>query len=283
MKFVIKALDLLVSSNVYVSFGVLLLTWVSLDIRQIRHLELLGFVFFSTLFIYNFIRLIRVHPMLLEGDSTRHEMIFRYRFLLWVICIFSCLSACYFFMFIYKPLWMYLLPMAFVSLSYVIPVFKAGSKWIPLRDVPGLKIVLIATIWALVTEGLPSLLHDEKLNYLTLFERFLFVLAITIPFDVRDLRFDKMSLRTLPQLYGVQKAKWIGIFALLFAELILAYRFFFTGTIALDTFLAIYLTYEFSTVLLYKSHPKLPERFFTFGVEGMTILMGLLMLLKNEF
>ncbi len=281
MKFVVKALDLLVASNVYVSFGALLLTWVSLDIRHIRHSELLGFVFFSTIFIYNFIRLIRVHPMLIEGNSARHEIIFRYSVFLWILCFVSCLSACYFFRFIYKSLWMYLLPMAFVSVTYVLPVFKTRLGWIRLRDIPCLKIFLIAFTWAMVTDGLPALIHDQKLDFLTLIERFLFILAITIPFDIRDLRFDNTNLRTLPQVYGVRKTKWIGVFALLIAELILAYRYFFEGNLNLWGAVAIYLTYEFSALLVYKSHPKLHERYFTLGVEGMTIFMGLVYFLQK--
>ena len=99
---------------------------------------------------------------------------------------------------------------------------------------------------------------------------------ITIPFDIRDLRFDEVNLATIPQYFGLRKARWIGISALLIAELILAYRFFFEGNLNLWGAIAIYLTYEFSAFLVYKSHPKLQERFVTLGVEGMSILMGVL-------
>ena len=165
MKFVFKALDLLVSSNIYVSFGVLVLTWVSLDIRQLRCDDLLGFVFFSTLFIYNFIRLVRVHPMVMEGDSNRHKIIFRYRELLWALSIVSGFIACYFFTSLYRSIWVYLLPMSIVSVTYVLPVYKTSfGHWVRLRDVPCLKIFLIAMTWAFVTEGLPSILSIDKAN-----------------------------------------------------------------------------------------------------------------------
>ncbi len=283
MKFVFKALDLLVSSNIYVSFGVLVLTWVSLDIRQLRCDDLLGFVFFSTLFIYNFIRLVRVHPMVMEGDSNRHKIIFRYRELLWALSIVSGFIACYFFTSLYRSIWVYLLPMSIVSVTYVLPVYKTSfGHWVRLRDVPCLKIFLIAMTWAFVTEGLPSILSIDKVDSLALLERFLFVFAITIPFDIRDLHFDKMSLRTLPQLFGPVGARRIGISALLVAELILAYRCFFENSIDFWSGIVVYFTYEVSAFLVYKSHPNSKERYVTLGVEGMCIFMGVMYLLQKQ-
>jgi len=276
MRFVLKILDFLVASNIYVSLGVCALTWLSLEFRQIENSELLGFVFFSTLFAYNFMRLARVHPMLLEGESVRHQSIYKLRAFLWGLCIASGLMAFYFFMAIYTHVFFPLIIMAIVSMAYGLPIYKKPTGWLRLRDVPGLKIFLIAITWAFVTDGLPALINAQKLEFLPLLERFLFVFAITIPFDIRDLRFDEVNLATIPQYFGVRKARWIGISALFIAELILAYRFFFEGDVNLWGAVAIYLTYEFSAFLVYKSHPNLQERFVTLGVEGMSILMGVL-------
>ena len=95
------------------------------------------------------------------------------------------------------------------------------------------------------------------------------------------MRFDDHNLSTIPQYFGVRKARWIGVVALLFAELILAYRFFFMGHFNLLGIIAIYLTYELSVLLIYNSHPQLQERFVTMGVEGMSILIGLLFYLSQ--
>lgn len=281
MRFLLKILDFLVATNVYVSFGVFSLTWLSLEIRQIENNELTWFVFFSTLFAYNFMRLVRVHPMLLEGESVRHQSIYRLRVFLWFLCIASGLTAFYFFMPIYESVLFLLIGMAIISMAYGLPVYKKSTGWIRLRDVPGVKIFLISVTWAFVTEGLPVLVSGQKLQFLPLLERCLFVFAITIPFDIRDLRFDDVHLGTIPQYFGVRKARWIGIGALFLAEFILAYRFFFEGDFNLWAAIAIYLTYEFSALLIYRSHPQLQERFVTLGVEGMSILMGVLFFLSQ--
>ena len=281
MRFVVKILDFLVASNVYVSLGASTLTWLSLEFRHIENSELTWFVFFSTLFAYNFMRLAHLQPMLLVGESVRHQNIYKLRSFLWFFCIASGLMAFYFFIAIYKAILFPLIVLAIVSMAYGLPIYKNPKGWMRLRDVPGLKIFLIAISWALVTEGLPVLINGQKLEFLPLLERFLFIFAITIPFDIRDLRFDESNLATIPQYFGVRKARWIGIGALLLAELILAYRFFFEGDFNLWGAIVIYLTYELSAFLVYKSHPKLKERFVNLGVEGMSILMGVLFFLSQ--
>ena len=281
MRFMVKILDFLVTSNIYVSLGAYSLTWLSMQFYKTENTDLSFFVFFSTLFAYNFIRLVRVHPMLLEGESHRHKSIFKLRRLLWVLCVLSGLISFYFFTVIYRPILSLLIAMTAISLAYALPVYKKRDTWLRLRDIPGVKIFLIAIVWSLVTEGFPTLMSGNTLKVLPLLERFLFIFAITIPFDIRDMRFDGQNLSTIPQYFGVRKARWIGIGALLFAELILAYRFFFMGHFNLLGIIAIYLTYELSVFLIYKSHPQLQERFVTLGVEGMSILIGLLFYLSQ--
>jgi len=281
MRFLLKFLDFLVVSNIYVALGVLALTWISQELNDIENTNLLFFVFASTIFAYNFVRLFRVHPMLLEGESIRHHSIFRLRYLLWIICIASGIWAFYLFLKFDNLVSSLIYFMAALSIAYAIPIYKKKGNWIRLRDVPGIKIFLIAFVWTLVTVSFPVLEQGAPFRFLEHIERFLFVFAITIPFDIRDMRFDDFSLSTIPQILGIRKSRWIGIGALLFAELILAYRFFFEDAMGIWQALAIYLTYELAALLVYKSHPQLPERYVTLGVEGVSILMGLLFFLSQ--
>ena len=97
MKFIVKILDFLVASNVYVSLGVVSLTLLSLDIRQIEHPNLLWFVFFATLFIYNFIRLVNIQFTISKSATIRHRIIYRYKRFFWFVCIISAVIGFYFF------------------------------------------------------------------------------------------------------------------------------------------------------------------------------------------
>ena len=276
MQFIVKILDFLVASNVYVSLGVVSLTLLSLDIRQTEYPNLLWFVFFATLFVYNFIRLVNVHSIISLSESLRHQIIYRFRTFFWIVCIGSALIGFYFFVTIYEYIFLPIIGLGFVSVIYGLPIYKNGSHLFRLRDLPGLKIFLIAFVWAYVTEGLPALISDEPLYFLALFERFLFIFAITIPFDIRDVNYDASYLATIPQYFGINTAKWMALLAILLSELILVYRFFFNNDLNLIGALSIYLTYEFSFLLIYRCHLYSKERYFTVGVEGMSILMGAL-------
>ena len=283
MQLIVKILDFLVASNVYVAFGVVSLTLLSLDIRQTEHPNLLWFVFFATLFVYNFIRLVNVHSIISSSESLRHQIIYRFRTFFWIVCICSALIGFYFFVTISENIFLPIIGLGFVSIIYGLPIYKNGSHLFRLRDVPGLKIFLIAFVWAYVTEGLPALINGEPLYFLALFERFLFIFAITIPFDIRDLNYDASHLATIPQYFGINTAKWMALLAIFSSELILFYRFFFNNDLNLIGALTIYIAYEFSFLLIYRCHLYSKERYFTVGVEGMSILMGALFFFSQRY
>ena len=90
------------------------------------------------------------------------------------------------------------------------------------RDVPLLKIFIIAFSWTYLTIIIPVIVHNISFDsnlILNIIVRFLFVLAITIPFDIRDLKFDKVI--TLPKYLGVKKSKILAYIILLICELII--------------------------------------------------------------
>jgi len=93
------------------------------------------------------------------------------------------------------------------TISYYLPLVSYKS----LRHVPFLKIFLIAFCWTLATVTLPAIAQGHTLLvpstwWLTI-ERFIFIFAITLPFDVRDIQEDEGSkLQTLPMLVGVRNA-----------------------------------------------------------------------------
>ena len=106
--------------------------------------------------------------------------------------------------------------------------------------------------------------------------RFSFVLAITIPFDIRDLKYDDLSLRTIPQILGEQKAKMIALYCLAFFELISIFHFF-VGDFSWQLLLALMLTSLLSGILIIKSSQEKNNLFFSFWVEGASTIMYLLL------
>ena len=111
----------------------------------------------------------------------------------------------------YLPL---LLPLAALALGYSLPLLPWGGRWWAVREVPLLKVFLIAGVWAVVTGGLPALALHQPLAPLRglLIQRFLLVSALAIVFDIRDYSRDRLTgLRTLPVVLGVAGAKAVAL------------------------------------------------------------------------
>lgn len=105
-----------------------------------------------------------------------------------------------------------------ISALYVIKI-----KGINMREIPYLKIHLIGISWSLILIVFPILNEDLNEPYAIYgLAYYLYVVAVTIPFDIRDLKHDKVEHKTIPQVLGVIKSKWIatlmlGAFVLLMA------------------------------------------------------------------
>jgi len=114
-----------------------------------------------------------------------------------------------------------LLGSGIVSLFYVIPV-----KGIIMREIPYIKVYLIAFTWAAVLIIFP-ILNEEKYHWTVWIHGLahaLFIISVAIPFDIRDVKFDQNSQKTIPQVVGVAWAKALSILLLfLFYGLMVIY------------------------------------------------------------
>lgn len=100
--------------------------------------------------------------------------------------------------------------LALITVLYSLPFLPIGFK---LRNFKGLKIFIIALVWTGTVLWLPL---AELCNLLSwdVFWRslslFFIVLALILPFEIRDLKVDSPDLKTIPQGFGVENAKKIG-------------------------------------------------------------------------
>ncbi|MDQ7014952.1 MAG: UbiA family prenyltransferase [Gammaproteobacteria bacterium] len=176
---------------------------------------LLLFVFSATLFSYNFARCFSFLSLFDSSSEPLAWYLENKTVLLLTIFLSGGLSTLLVFQFELKE-WLFLGHVAVIVLLYSWPI-----RGRCLRMVPCLKIVLIAYCWATVCVGL-VLLHSgvelfSDVAYVYLFlDRFLFIVAITLAFDVRDMACDrKDGLMTLPLVLGERGAKWLSLFLLL--------------------------------------------------------------------
>ena len=95
-----------------------------------------------------------------------------------------------------------------------------------LRRIPGIKMLWIAGAWATITalwplwwaSGMESGLPEGTV--LLWGERFLIIAALTLPFDLRDRRWDPDGMRTWPQLLGPVGTRVLGLMFLIAAGLL---------------------------------------------------------------
>ena len=138
--------------------------------------------------------------------------------------------------------------------------------------VPSIKIFVIAAVWAGTTVYLPVIYENTKWDWditLMLIQRFMIVLALTLPFEIRDLKFDETELGTLPQLLGIDKTKRLG-YLLLLTTLFLEF---------LKDDLQIYLIMSLSIFIgigIYLAKRNQSRYYASFWVEGIPILCWLI-------
>jgi 4-hydroxybenzoate polyprenyltransferase len=98
---------------------------------------------------------------------------------------------------------------------------------------------------------------------------FIFIVSITIPFDIRDVTLDEVSKKTIPQLIGINSAVYLSIGLLVLSQVLLQLLLPFNLGIWMFTLLGI--------IVLYQSKFKQPELFFSGIIDGLFIMqIGLL-------
>lgn len=157
----------------------------------------------------------------------------------------------------------------FIFLGILSFLYALPYTQIKFREIPQMKLFLIAFAWSSTIVLIPNAQYDLwSWSVLSQFIGFfLFITAITIPFDIRDLTCDKLKLMTLPQRIGINKAKLIsyrslGLSFLLFSE-------FKTFNI---TSLSLILTFLIAAFLIHKTRPESNKCLVAFWVEGISIL-----------
>jgi 4-hydroxybenzoate polyprenyltransferase len=219
-------------SNIFLSVGAVLLTvsaQVQLGMRPHWRPYLL-LIFFATLFEYNRNWLIELFFYKEDQNTKKRKWILKNRKKLLFVTIISA-TLLLFAVFTTKPQVLFVfIFLGILTFLYSMPVSGNKSYLFKLRDVPYLKIFLIAFVWSALTVFLPAIQAGEEiLNVqveLLFAERFFFIFAITIPFDIRDMQVDRdAGLKTIPLLVNQKKALTLSYLSLLISLIISVFHY----------------------------------------------------------
>ncbi|MEN0002974.1 MAG: hypothetical protein AAF798_02475 [Bacteroidota bacterium] len=245
---------------------------------QLHWNPLVFFVFSATLCLYALHRIVGLQKVKPFQDHGRYLVIARFKYHILVYAILGLLGSAYFFFQLQQPIQLALVLPSILSIAYVIPILGRKRR---LRDFHFIKIFLIALVWAWITVGVPGI--NQQLSWslhlwLMTVERALFIFAITLPFDIRDLQIDQFtSVKTLPQQLGVKGTKWLALtlLTLAFGASLLNYQI---DAYTLKNLLALTLSYLLALACNLLADRIQHDYFFTGLVDGLMLIQCLLIL-----
>jgi hypothetical protein len=220
VKLLFKILRFYINASIHVALAVGSFTCITyLDFDVDIEAYILVFVFFSTLVAYTFVKYI---PSI-KNRPFKWTKSLKAIFTLALISIIPIGVSLIYIDVISLALVGFL---GLLTLLYVLPFLPKAKN---LRDVSGLKIFIIALVWSGTTVVLPLVAYDysftwydsEFLSYIC--SRFFIVVALIIPFEIRDLKLDDIYLQTLPQVLGVIKTKILAVVLVILSMFLLIY------------------------------------------------------------
>jgi 4-hydroxybenzoate polyprenyltransferase len=287
-KFFQPVIDPLLYSNVFMSLCAVAQALVTLQLIGAKPTyPLLILLFTSTLFIYNISIFLSKPKRPSRSHFRRVRWFFNYYKAMVVITVACAISLIPLFFLISIQSRILLILLSVLSVGYSLPIFKSGDKRYGLRNVPGIKSLMITTVWVMSSVVLPifeaekwQLVHisftDEGL---LIAKRFLFIFALTIPFDIRDLFQDaRAGTKTIPVMFGERNA-YLFCQALLAGYLVLL--FLLKGNGFNHDFFALSLTAVLMGWLIFKSEWEKDEYYYFFYMDGVLILQYLFLVAFN--
>ena len=217
-----RLFDFYLDASIHVALAVLALYWTSVYLLNIPpNYILAGFLFFSTIGYYNLVKY-GGHLKVPDGFERTSFLMIR------TLTVISFFLTMVFSVLLPLRLYVILGVMFVLGGLYFMPLFPNSKS---LRSWGLIKILIVGFVWTGSTFVLPIL--DSQLPWHPDFiflglQRLLLILILMIPFEIRDLKKDPVSLHTLPQKFGLRPTRWIGYLMILFLFPLTFMRVYFT-------------------------------------------------------
>ncbi len=211
-----------IQSSIHVALAIVSLTLLSGTYLNIRpDFYLMGFVFTAAITGYNFVKYAGIakwyHRRLTNSLKT-----------IQLFSLFAFFAMVFFFWHLPVSVQVIAVISGLLTLMYAIPLKR---KWKNFRSIPGMKLILIALVLVLTTVLIPAFYGGSAIDFpvfILCILRFLWVIVLILPFEIRDVHVDSISLGTIPQKFGVFKTKLFGsilLGSLAFAEMYFNFLF----------------------------------------------------------
>ncbi|WP_396632159.1 hypothetical protein [Maribacter sp. R86514] len=272
MTLIKKIFDFYLDASIHVAlaiFSLVHVTALTLNINVPNALYF--FIFFASISCYNFVKFgVEAEKYILVANTYQKNIQF--------FSLGCLLVAVYQLFFLPANVFLWLFILAVITGLYALPVLPKNKNF---RSLSGLKILIVAAVWAGATVILPSVSVLDEISWNVKIEtaqRFLFVLILLVPFEIRDLKYDSAALKTLPQRLGVKTTKMIGfVWTILFFLITFLKTDLEVAPIVVKTIL--FLTLIF---VVYKTELEQKKYFSSFWVEAIPLFWWLLFIIWKK-
>jgi hypothetical protein len=272
MKLVKQLFNFYINSSIHVALAVFSLTWITLLELGLEYNEsVLYFVFYASITGYNFVKYFGI-------AKFHHRQLTNWLRLIQVLSFVCFLLMCYYVFQLSTETLIYISAFAVLTFLYAIPFLSKQS--LSLRHIGGLKIYIIALVWVGVTTFVPVINESYGVNTDVMIiglQRFLYVLVLMLPFEIRDLKYDSSSLATIPQKIGVRRTKYLGLMLLV----LIVFSEFFKDEITAARIVVLIVISVLTGLFVSFSKINQGKYYSSFWVEGLPILWLVLLLLAH--
>lgn len=269
-----KTLFWLGETNIFIAFAAGACTLATYAFHDANpNYNLVAFIFFATLLIYNLQRRI--------GDLNASGAFYKTKTILMILGAIGLIPFAIHLTIIELA---GLAVAGAISLGYAYPFIPYKGERYAIRRIPYLKLWIIVLAWILSTTVVPLIeivdlnSTDDRLS--TLFfalQQGAFIVALTIPFDVRDLEVDYPFQRTLPMVFGVE---WSIKFAqrAMIAAFIFAFLNYLIGFFAFPQMLVQLVISALGYFVVTRGNRHRSPLYYSIVLDGMILLQGLLVI-----
>lgn len=195
MHFLKRLFDFYINSSVHVAIAVTCLVYITDFSNDLcKHIVYPITVFFATIIAYNFLKY--------YGIFFKSKGHYKKYYAILIVTLISFVGFLFTFLMLKRIIQ---IPIVIAGLLVLIYPFLRKYGW--------LKIFLVSFVVTIISVCIPFILVKPILLdfYISLIQRFFILISLLIPFEILDSKTDAISLQTLPQKFGIKKAKLFGI------------------------------------------------------------------------
>ncbi|WP_412561553.1 hypothetical protein [Winogradskyella sp. MIT101101] len=272
---VLKAIvDFYLNSSIHVALAVYAFTWITLLQFGLNYDEsVLYFVFFATITGYNFVKYFGV-------AKFHHRSLAGWLKAIQIFSLLAFVAMCYYALQLNLKTLIYLSVFGLITFLYAVPLLPMSyfrDSQMNLREISGLKIYVIALVWAFTTVLLPLIELGVAIDsdvIITTVQRFILVIVLMLPFEIRDLNFDSLKLGTIPQKIGIKNTKITGVLLLMVFFFLEYFKDEMSANAILSTLVMVFVTLLFVVF----SNKRQSIYYSAFWVEGLPIMWLVILL-----